>query len=101
MEETCAHALMAGEDLEIGLASSNMLKHILPPAPRNARESVWHSGCLSDMGALEGVCGGRGGCPTRKVAGADGSDLCRTNDPGHQVSPAPLLRLAVFIPKCT
>lgn len=25
----------------------------------------------------------------------------RTNDPGHRVSPVPLLRLAVFIPKCT
>lgn len=44
---------------------------------------------------------GRGGCPTRKVAGAGDSDLCRTNDPGHQVSPALLLCPAVFIPTCT
>lgn len=49
----------------------------------------------------KGSVEGRGGCPTSKVAGTCGSDLCRTNDPGHQVSPAPLLCLAVFIHKCT
>lgn len=39
MEETCAYTLVAGEELEIGLTSSNMLKHI-PPGPTHARESV-------------------------------------------------------------
>lgn len=58
-------------------------------------------GVIPTLVPWKGSVEGRGGCPTRKVAGAGGSVLCRTNDPGHRVSPAPLLCLAVFIPTCT
>lgn len=64
--------------------------------PERVRRAV---GVSPTLVPWKGSVEGRGGCPTRKAGGAGGPDLHRTNDPGHQVSPAPLS--AVFIPRRT
>lgn len=83
-EEMCVYTRVAGEELEIGLTSCSMLKHILPLGPAHARASAQNG-----RGPFLHLCKGTRGCPSRKVVCAGGSDLCRTNDPGNQVSPAP------------
>jgi len=100
VEATCAYTRAAGEELEIGLTSPSELKHIPPPGPTRARESAQRSGGLSHVGALGGEHGGERWVSHQGGCSASGSDPCGTNDPGHPVSPAPLSRLAVFIPKC-
>lgn len=75
---------VAGEELEIGITSCSTLKHVLPAGPAHARASAQHREGLPYISAQEGDKR-----PSRKVVCAGGSDLCRTNDPGSQVSPGP------------
>lgn len=95
MEETCAHSLGGRRGARNRICGCQHTETHACSCPRHALHRVGFPTLLPRKGGVKG----RGGCPSRKAAGAGGSALCRTNDPWHQVSAAALLCLAVFIPR--